>query len=148
MAQPQEVTMITYRTGTGGIDWRQLTDIYCEAGLVGGFGEAGDRDGIRAAFEASFRVATARDGERLVGAGRMLSDGVCNAMIFDVGIVNEYRRRGIATGIMNELLKGCDGFYVYLTARFGVEELYKKLGFKKHRNAYARYPVVSEYLED
>jgi len=140
--------MITYRTGTAGIDWQTLTDIYCKVGLVGGLGEAGDRDGIRRAFEGSWRVVTAWDGDRLVGACRMLSDGVCDAMLFDLGVAEDCRHRGIGMGIMRKLLEGCDGFYVYLTARFGVEALYKQLGFKKHRNAYARYPVESEYLED
>ena len=69
-------------------------------------------------------------------------------MIFDLGVTDDYRHRGIGTGIMTALLEGCDDFYVYLTARFGVERLYKQLGFKKHRNACARYPVESEYLED
>jgi GNAT superfamily N-acetyltransferase len=140
--------MITYRTGTGGINWQQLTDIYCEVGLVGGFGDAQDREGIRAAFEGSYRVATAWDGDRLVGGVRMVSDGVCDAMVFDLGVAKEYRRRRVATGLMKELLKDGDGWYVYLTSRFGVEELYRKLGFRKHRNAYGRYPIVSEYLED
>ena len=119
--------MITYRTGTEGIDWRQLTDIYCKVGLVGGLGDKGDREGIRAAFEGSYRVVTAWDGERLVGAARMLSDGVCNAMVFDLGVAEDCRHRGIGTGIMTALLEGCDEFYVYLTARFGVEKLYRQM---------------------
>jgi GNAT superfamily N-acetyltransferase len=148
MAKFQEDRMITYRIGTEDIDWQALTDIYCAVGLVGGFGDAGDREGIRRAFEGSWRVVTAWDGDKLVGGCRMLSDGVCNAMVFDMGVNEDYRRRGIATGIMKKLLEGCEDFYIYITARFGVEKLYRQFGFKKHRNAYGRYPVPSEYLED
>ena len=47
-----------------------------------------------------------------------------------------------------ELLKGCENFNIHLNSRFGIEGLYRKLGFKKHKNAFARYPRESEYLED
>ena len=84
----------------------------------------------------------------MIGAGRMLSDGVCYGMVFDVGVIPEYRRKGIATGVMNELLKGCETLSIYLTSRFGVEDLYRKPGFKKQINAFAKYPRESEHLGD
>ena len=140
--------MIEYKTGTDCIDWSQLTGLYLEVGMVGGFGEKGDRKNIEVAFSNSFKVVTAWDGERLVGAGRMLSDGICYAMVFDVGVIPEYRNKGIATCIMKELIKGCEDLHIHLTSRFGVEGLYRKLGFRKHKNHYARYPYDSEYLED
>jgi predicted N-acetyltransferase YhbS len=37
---------------------------------------------------------------------------------------------------------------IHLTSTFGNEEFYKKLGFKKHKTAYAKYPFQSKYLED
>jgi ribosomal protein S18 acetylase RimI-like enzyme len=140
--------MLNYKIDFECIDWSQLVALYAQVGLVGGKGEQGDREAIKSAFSNSSKVVTVWDGDRLVGAGRMLSDGVCYATIFDIGVIPEYRRKGIATGIMNELLKGCEGISVHLTSRFGVESLYKKLGFRKHKNAYARYPHQSEYLEE
>jgi GNAT superfamily N-acetyltransferase len=139
---------IIYKTGIDGIDWYQLMSLYMQVGLVGGLGEEGDTKGIKAAFSSSYRVITAWSGDKLVGAGRMLSDGVCYGVVFDVGVIPEYRNRGIGTGIMNELIKGCEDFYIHLTSRFGVESLYRKLGFKRHKNAYGRYPHESEYLEE
>ena len=145
--------MITYRTGTADIDWEQLTALYREVGMVGGYGEAGDTAGIRAAFEASYRVVTAWDGERLVGAGRILSDGLCYAMVFDVAVTGDYRRRGIATGIMTGLMKGNEALSFHLTSNVGIEVLYRKLGFRRHKNAFARYPAAraaygERFLED
>jgi len=140
--------MIEYKTGIDCIDWSQLTSLYLQVGMVGGLGEQGDGEGIKTAFSRSFKVITAWEGNRLVGAGRMLSDGICYAMIFDIGVLPEYRRNGIVSCIMHKLLKGCENFNVHLNSRFGVEDLYRKLGFKKHKNAFARYPRESEYLED
>ena len=125
-----------------------MTVLYQQVGMVGGLGERGDGEGIQRAFCGSYRVVTAWDGEKLVGATRMLSDGVCYAMVFDVAVLPDYRRRGIATGLMNALITGCEDMSIHLTSRFGIEDLYRKLGFRKHTNAFARYPGESEYLEN
>ena len=44
--------------------------------MAGGLGEQGDREGIEAAFLKSFKDITAWEEDRLIGAGRMLSDGI------------------------------------------------------------------------
>ncbi len=49
---------------------------------------------------------------------------------------------------MNELMKGNEHICIYVTSTFGNEPFYSKLGFKKHKTAYAKYPYESEYLED
>ena len=138
--------MIEYKIGTNCIDWSQLCDMYAQIGLVGGFGKQKDYDGIKSAFLNSFRVVTAWDGRRLVGACRLISDGVCYATVFDVAVLPEYRRQGIATRILEELLKDCEKLSIHLTSIIGIEGLYKKLGFRRHKNALARYPNGSEYL--
>ena len=48
---------------------------------------------------------------------------------------------------MEALLRGNEHLLVYLTSTFGNEGFYSKLGFKKHKTAYAKYPCESEYLE-
>ena len=77
----------------------------------------------------------------------MLSDGVCYGTIYDVGVLEAYQGQGVGKGIMEALLKGSGHLLVYLTSTFGSEEFYRKLGFKKHKTAYAKYPHESEYLE-
>ena len=140
--------MIDYKTSIDDIDWQQLCAMYAEIGLVGVFGEREDYDGIKSAFLHSSKVVTVWDGQRLVGAGRMISDGVCYGTVFDIGVPPKYRRRGIATHILKELLKGTEDMSIYLTSAFGIEGLYKKQGFKRHKNAFAKYPHKSSYLED
>ena len=51
------------------------------------------RGALRRSFENSQHVAFARDGSRVVGMARMLSDGVCNAYVVDVWTHSAYRRR-------------------------------------------------------
>ncbi len=106
-----------------------------------------DLEAIKKAFQNSRKVVTAwKDGE-LVGAGRLISDGLCYGTIYDVGVLQACRKQGIGKGIMNELLKGNEHLLTYLTSTFGNEGFYRKLGFKRHKTAYAKYPHESEYLE-
>jgi len=77
----------------------------------------------------------------------MLTDGVVYAYILDIAVLPGYRRQGVATAIVKELLVNTENISVHLTSRFGVEDLYRKLGFKRHKNAFAKYPHESPYLE-
>ena len=57
--------MVKYRIGIKGIDWTKLTELYGEVGLVGGYGKKKDANKIREAFQASGKVVTAWDNEKL-----------------------------------------------------------------------------------
>lgn len=69
--------MIVYQTGVKHIDRMQLMNLYEKAGLLSRFVKNKEYEKIKAAFERSYKVVTAWDGETLAGAGRMLSDGIC-----------------------------------------------------------------------
>lgn len=43
--------------------------------------------------------------EALVGTGRIISDGVMYAMIYDLIVTSDYREKGIAGEILNRLIK-------------------------------------------
>ena len=63
-----------------GIDWvRTKADLAADDWDNGRSAQA-----LRRSFEQSQHVAIARDGDRVVGMARLLSDGVCNSFIVDV----------------------------------------------------------------
>lgn len=140
--------MIAYKVGLKCIGWHELFNLYEKAGLLGRFVKNKEFDKIQSAFESSYKIVTAWDGELLVGAGRMLSDGICYGSIFDVGVLPEYQRKGIGKEIMNKILNGEDHMPIHLTSTFGNEDFYKTLGFKKHKTAYSKYPFKTDYVED
>ncbi|WP_207652682.1 hypothetical protein [Desulfosporosinus sp. FKA] len=54
--------------------------------MVAGYGQKKDYDKIKQAFKQSFKVVTAWENGNLIGAVRILSDGVCYGMILEVGV--------------------------------------------------------------
>jgi predicted N-acetyltransferase YhbS len=140
--------MISYRQGLEYINWDKLFDLYKKVGLLRRFIESGEFDKIQEAFTRSYKVVTAWDGEKLIGSCRMLSDGICYGTVFDLGVLPEYQKKGIGRELINLLLKGEEHIPIHLTSTFGNEEFYKKIGFKKHKTAYSKYPFPSKYIED
>lgn len=140
--------MIEYRVGLKDLDWEKLVDLYYEVDGVIGLGKKRDLERIKVSFENSYKVVTAWDGETLVGAGRMLSDGYCYGWIHDIGVLDSHRHKGIGKGVMDELMNEKEPLLYGLTSSFMAVDFYNKLGFKKHKTAMAKYPGKSTYLED
>lgn len=119
--------------------------LYHDAGL----GQK-DADYLQEALIHSYRVVTCWNGEELCAIGRLISDGVYYASIFDVAVLPAYQRKGIGRLLMHELEKAVPGLRIYLTATFGNEPFYEQLGYRRHRTAMAKYPApyeTSPYLE-
>src|SRR5258707_6650083 len=108
-----------------GIDWAQA-----KADLAADDFDNGRSPGaLRASFERSQHVAMARDGHRVVGMARLLSDGVCNAYLLDVWTLSAYRRRGIASGMVKQLAGAVPGQHIGLQTD-DAQALYETLGFR------------------
>jgi ribosomal-protein-alanine N-acetyltransferase len=105
---------------------------------------------VNDAFTSSFAVTTAWLGSRMIGCGRMISDGKMYSGIFDVVVDPEYQKRGVGRKIMEGLVAKASGTCIHLTSTFGNEAFYHKIGFKKHKTAMALYPdrmTDSPYLD-
>src|ERR1700745_565396 len=83
-----------------GVDWAQA-----KADLAADDFDNGAPPGARrASFEHAQHVAIGRDGDRVVGMARLLSDGVCNAYLLDVWTMTAYRRQGIGAAMVRQLM--------------------------------------------
>ncbi|MDX6466366.1 MAG: hypothetical protein QOI27_1406 [Gaiellaceae bacterium] len=108
-----------------GIDWAQA-----KADLVADrFDNGRTADALRRSFEQSAHVAFARDGDRVIGMARLLSDGVCNAYLVDVWTASAYRRQGIASAMMQLLIDAVPGQHIGLQTD-AAQALYESLGFR------------------
>jgi ribosomal protein S18 acetylase RimI-like enzyme len=124
-----------------GIDWVQAkADL-----LADDFDNGRSPDALRRSFEQSQHVAFARDGERVIGMARLLSDGVCNAYLVDVWTDSGYRRQGIASAMIRLLLDEVPGQHVGLQTD-DAQALYESLGFKVQPEFWSL--VVGSWLDN
>ena len=78
---------------------------------------------------------TVRDGDALIGMGRVVGDAGLNFDIVDVAVHPDYQRQGIGKAIMTSLMNSIDrtahhSAYVSLLADDGAPALYEKFGFR------------------
>jgi ribosomal protein S18 acetylase RimI-like enzyme len=98
---------------------------------------------IEDSFERSRHVAIARDGDRVAGMARLLSDGVCNAYLPDVRTMSACRRQGIGTAMVRQLLARAPGQHVGLPTD-DAEAFCASLGYR-HQPVFMS-AIVGEWL--
>jgi len=124
-----------------GIDWEQA-----KADLIADDFDNGRSPGaLRRSFEQSQHVAFARDGDRVVGMARLLSDSVCNAYLVDVWTMSTHRRRGIGSSMVRRLLESVPGQHVGLQTD-DAQPFYASLGFREQPEFWSY--VVGTWLEN
>ena len=88
---------------------------------------------IRAASNADVRLyLLSVDQQAVATAMIFLSHDVIG--LHQMGVLPEYRGRGLASHLMGKVIAGCDGLrgrYITLQASAAAESLYRRLGFKK-----------------
>lgn len=109
------------------VDPAQLLRLYAQAPWAGGR----SHEGIREMLAQTDLALSAWDGERLVGFGRVLTDYVYRASIWDVIVDEAYQGQDIGTEIMQRILhhpslKRVELFWLCTRDK---QAFYEKLGF-------------------
>jgi ribosomal protein S18 acetylase RimI-like enzyme len=84
-------------------------------------------------LERNWYMVTAYDGQSLVGIGRIVSDGLLHAIIYDLITDPGYRGKGIGTEILRRLVARCREARVrdiQLFCADGAQAFYEKRGFR------------------
>ena len=84
------------------------------------------------AVSSNWFAVSAFDGDRLVGFGRVVSDGILHAMIYEMIVLPEYQRRGIGEQILHLLVQRCLDANIHdiqLFCAHGKRGFYEKFGF-------------------
>ncbi|NDV22832.1 GNAT family N-acetyltransferase [Desulfovibrio sp. JC022] len=107
------------------IDWPQIAEIFEKAPL-------GTRDPEKLARAAanSELVCFAKDGGEFIGFARAITDGVFQAVIYDLCILPEYQSHGLGKKIMTAMMERLESINIILFAVPDKEGFYEKLGFK------------------
>ena len=132
---------VSFDSSLKGIDWeRAKADLAADE-----FDNGRAPEALRRSFEQSQHVAFARDGDRLIGMARLLSDGVCNACLLDVWTSSNYRRQGIASAMIGRLLDQVPGQHVGLQTD-DAQAFYESLGFRPQPEFWS--VVVGSWLDN
>jgi ribosomal protein S18 acetylase RimI-like enzyme len=102
-------------------------------------------EALRLSFSQSQHVVFARDGARVVGMARLLSDGVCNAYLVDVWTASSHRRQGIGSRMVRLLTEQVPGQHIGLQSDEAAE-FYRALGFRPQPHFFSL--VVGRWLEN
>jgi len=85
------------------------------------------------ALRNSWHVLAAYEGERLVGIGRIVSDGVLHAMVYDLITDPEFQHKGIGSEILARLIRKCRQAGIrdiQLFCTQGKRSFYERRGFR------------------
>ena len=103
-------------------------------------------DTQRQVFQNSYVTIFIKDKGKLVGVGRAISDGICQAAVYNIAVRDEYRGHGIGKMIVDEILSRLKGCNVVLYTHPKHLGLYEHWGFRKMKTSYAKFPC-EEYFE-
>lgn len=86
---------------------------------------------LQAMCAGSWYSVYAYEGKRLVGMGRVISDGVLTGLLCGICVHPDVQARGIGTGIVQRLVMQCEKFGVIpqLLCEQELEGYYERLGF-------------------
>ena len=99
---------------------------------------AQDRDPVdfQRALDHSFPVVSVWDDRRMIGFGRATSDGVYRAVIWDIVVDGDYRKRGLGRKLVETLIahphvQGVERVYLFTTHQQG---FYERIGFVENKS--------------
>lgn len=108
-------------------------DEYCALRAVAGLSPK-TRAAAEQGLPGTLFAVCIRDGEQLIGMGRVIGDGGLNYEIVDMAVHPDYQRQGYGYRIMDALMNyinenAQESAYVCLLADDGAPALYSKFGF-------------------
>jgi hypothetical protein len=132
--QEQKRGVITYRD-TQDVDIFQLARLFEQAGW---HHRTRDLGKLAQLVQGSTYVVSAWREDQLVGFARAISDGVSNAYISTVAVVEHETREEILRGLLRRLMQGRDEITFVLQAHPALVSFYADEGFEPAPHTYQR----------
>lgn len=133
---------ITYKTTKEDINWQEVSEVLERSNL-----SKHSAKEQKTIFTNSYAVVFVYDEDRIVGVARALSDGVCQAAVYNVALDEEYQGNGIGREMINRLLAQLKGQNVILYTHPQTVSMYEKFGFRRAKTAMELFSATKESIE-
>ncbi|TCL59081.1 acetyltransferase (GNAT) family protein [Kineothrix alysoides] len=133
---------ITYKLTKEDVNWQEVSDVLRRSGLSNHSQE--EQEII---FKNSYAVVFVYDEDKIVGVGRALSDGICQAAVYNIALDEEYQGYGIGRRLITSLLEQLKGQNIILYTHPRTVALYEKMGFRRNKTAMCIFDVGKEKQE-
>lgn len=117
-----------------GINWQDVADLLTFYGL-----SSLDAKTQELVFRNSYAVVFLLEKNRVVGVGRALSDGVCQAAIYNIALAQHLHGQQYGRLIVDKLVDKVKQCNIILYTHPQTVEFYKNLGFEVMKTGMARY---------
>jgi len=114
--------------------FEQFVSLHEASGLIKSKKGTYTREQLYQAAQNSWYHISIYDQDQLIAFGRMISDGVYQALICDVMVDPSYQKQGLGKKIIEALLQKCKDSGIQSVQLFsakGKQQFYKKLGFEE-----------------
>lgn len=133
---------IEIRTSKVNVDWERVSFLLQHFGL-----SHEDAERQKLIFERSYAVAFAYDEELLIGCGRALSDGICQAAIYNIAVDSGYHGKQIGRAMIDSLISQLQGCTIILYTHPQTVALYEKFGFRRQKTGMVLLQKEQEEVE-
>ncbi|MWP61356.1 GNAT family N-acetyltransferase [Gilliamella sp. Pas-s25] len=116
------------------INWQDVADLLAFYGL-----SSLDAKTQELVFRNSYAVVFLLEKKRVVGVGRALSDGVCQAAIYNIALAQHLHGQQYGRLIVDKLVDQVKQCNIILYTHPQTVEFYKNLGFEVMKTGMARY---------
>lgn len=123
---------IEYRNNCENIDWSRVASLLNEVGMSSTTPEI-----HKISFDKSYSVLFVFHEDKMIGMGRVISDGVRQSAIYDIAVDPVYQGYGIGKEIISRLMAETPDCNFILYASPGKEDFYRRLGFRKMKTGMA-----------
>lgn len=130
------------------VDFQEVAHVLHSAGLASN-SDVGETE---TAFRNSDITIFIKDGERVIGVGRALTDFVSQGTIYNIAVDADYQGQHVGHTIITTLLDKLKGINIILYTHPQTLTLYEKYGFRRNKTAFAHFEHSSDegrqWMED
>lgn len=137
MIRMGEVMTFPYQieTDANKVDYAQVTTVLHKAGLA----SSTDVEKNEKAFKNSDITIFIKDGDKVIGVGRALTDFISQGAIYNIAVDSDYQGQHIGHIIITTLLEKLEGVNIILYTHPQTLTLYEKYGFKRNKTAFSYF---------